>query len=253
MVTNRKLLGDTEKMKKIMLVNSLLMALTLVAPTFAESGTESTYFMMHGLVTTYGTNMAYGWCGAYGEVGEWAQAFIGWAPGTPPTPPEEPPANFTFSFYAAILTNTTTVELDYNSADLYILGLWDVYNVTFVYEGTHSFEFTMIPLVKGGKGTLIATGNWTAFVVSIAGIDEVAGIVIHHCVKSGEAIPIGDVSGISGTPDDTVDIFDLVHTARAYGSSPGLANYDFSVDFNFDFTVDIHDLTTIAANLDKSY
>lgn len=243
-------------MKKIMLLKSLLMASMLIAPIFAEAGSESIYFMMQGLVTSYGGNTAFGWCGTYGEVGEWAVALVAWAPGIPPTPPEEPPTNFTYSFYAANLTNALQVELNYSGADLYISGLWNVYNITFAYEITENsftYNLTIKPVVEAGEGTLVVTGNWAVFTVAIIGIDEVSGIVLHHCVKSEEAIPIGDISGISGVPDNNIDIFDLVHTAKAYGTTPGIEGYEFSIDFNFDFTIDIYDLTTIAVNLGEHY
>jgi len=232
-------------MKKLALVNAALMAIILVVPVFADA--EATYFMMHGVVTSYGTEPAYGWCGAYGEVGEWANALLGWALGVPPTPLEEPPENFTYTFYAANLTEATQVELNYSGADLYILGYWNVYKVTFVYEG-EEVSYTIEMLVEHGEGTLIVTGGWTAFTVAITGIEEVSGTVAHYCVRSGEEIPIGDVN-----LDRTINIFDLVHVSLAYGCTPGIGNYDFSIDINFDFTIDIYDLTTIAVNIGESY
>jgi len=238
-------------MKKIILSIAVLLTLVLATPTIAQPPIESTWVMMQGRVEMYGAEPAFGWCGVYAEVKEWAQVFMAWMPWGGPQIPE------ICNFYAARLVNTTLVELDYDGADLYIEGLWDVYNVTFIYEpGETPGNYTLIIdlLVDHGGGTLSVTGNWTDFIVAITGIEEVAGTVTHYCVKSGESIPIGDVSSINpGIPDNTIDIFDLVHTARAYESTPGIEGYDFSIDFNFDFTVDIYDLTTIAVNIGESY
>lgn len=243
-------------MKKITLPIAILLTLMLTTPTIAQPSIDSTWVMMRGTVETYGGNPAYGWCGVYAEVGEWAQVFIAWMPLGGPQIPE------ICNFYAARLVNTTLVELDYDSADLYIEGLWNVYNVTFIYEPGETpgnYSLTIELLVDHGKGTLSVTDNWTYFTVDIVDpkIELISGTVTFYRIRSIE-IPIGDISGPLeiGIPDETINIWDLVHAARAYESTPGnphLPNYDFSFDFNFDYTIDIYDLTTIATNLGKSY
>ncbi|NIW13777.1 MAG: hypothetical protein GWN31_07575 [Candidatus Thorarchaeota archaeon] len=110
-----------------------------------------------------------------------------------------------------------------------------------------------------GFGELNVTGNWETFRVNIDDIPQIAGIVLRYCIRPIKPIPKGDVTGphAPGVPDGEIDIYDLVHVAKAYGNTPGIGNYYFEVDLttptDFDFKVDICDLTTIAANLGESY
>jgi hypothetical protein len=253
LISSRDVKGLRSMKKIIMLPIALLLSLMLITPTIAQPTVNSTWVMMHGRVEYYGANRAFGWCGAYAKIKEWAEAFAAWMPQSGPQIPEK------INFYAARLVNTTLVELNYGGADLYIEGLWNVYNVTYIFQpGVAPGNYTLIIelVVDHGKGTLSVTGNWADFTVAIAGIDDVRGKVIHHAVRSMEPIPIGDVSGPElGTPDNAINIMDLVHAARAYGLPPGI-NFDFSMfsmDFNFDFKIDIIDLTTIAVNIGESY
>jgi hypothetical protein len=240
--------------KKIVSPITVLLTLILATPTIAQPTIDSTWVVMHGLVDSYGVGPAYGWCGVRAEVGEWAQVFIAWTPWTGPQIPE------IFNFYAARLENTTLVELDYGGADLYIEGLWNVYNVTFVYEAGETpgnYSLTIELLVDHGEGTLSVTGNWTDFTVDIVDprIELISGKVVFYLIRS-VMIPVGDVVSRPEEEKPIVNIWDLVHVAKAYGSTPGnpfIPNYEFSLDFNFDFTIDIYDLTTIAVNLGVSY
>ena len=246
-------------MRKIIWAMAVLLTLILITPAIAqpvEPPTEPKWVMMHGEVEYYGDEGAFGWCGVYAEVGEWAQAFVAWMPWGGPQIPE------IFNFYAARLVNTTLVELNYSGADLYIEGLWNVYNVTFIYEPgiePGNYTLTIELLVDHGYGTLSVTGNWTDFTVDIRDeqIELIRGKVIFKAIEPIR-IPIGDiVKGPSEDPEvNIVNIWDLVHAAKAYDSTPGsLWNpyYDFSFDFNFDYKIDIVDLTTIAVNIGESY
>ena len=109
--------------------------------------------MMHGYINSYGDLPAFGWCGVYAKIGEWAQAFAAWTPGTPTI-------GVVTNFYVARLVNTTLVELNYSGADLYIEGLWNVYNVTFTYEPgvvPGNYTFNMELLIDHGEGNLTVT------------------------------------------------------------------------------------------------
>lgn len=244
-------------MKKAILVSIVLMTLMLMTPTFAQPAAE-TWIMMQGMISSYGgLPVAYGWCGAYAKVGEgqFAQVHAFWIPLDLMPPLEEPSMNFTYTFYAARLVNASVVELNYTEViDFYISGIWDVNKFTFEYVDGN-FTMTMEVIVDDAAGDLSVTGNWTDFTIDITGIDIIGGAVMFYYITSAEPIPIGDVTGPIGEIDHCVDIFDLVHVAKAYGSMPGMpeVNFDFSIDFNFDFTVDIYDLTTIAVNIGESY
>lgn len=260
-IFRQKVVGEMGKMRKIIWAMAVLLTLILITPAIAqpiepptEPPTEPKWVMMHGEVEYYGAEGAFGWCGVYAEVREWAQAFVAWMPWG------EPQIGVIFNFYAARLVNTTLVELNYSGADLYIEGLWNVYNVTFIYEpgiepGNFTLEIEL--LVDHGYGTLSVTGNWTDFTVDIRETELITGKVIFYVLEPIR-IPIGDVSGHPqiGVPDGEVNIWDLVHAAKAYDSTPGSPwnpYYDFSFDFNFDYKIDIVDLTTIAVNIGESY
>lgn len=254
---------ERNKMKKSIWIIIPLMTLMLATPAFTEPVAE-TWVTMKGVVNLYAGEPAFGWCGVYAKIGEWARANIFWMQGFGMPPIEE---NFTISFHAARLVNTTIVGLNYAGNDFYVSGLWDVYNITLTaisYNTTYTYHnhtvkytrwnvtYTTEPWVTNRTGELYVTGNWTAFAVDITDIDLISGIVVFRHEGSIGPIPIGDVYGSNGMQDCKVDIWDLQHLAHNYGSTPVL-NFDFTMDLNFDFKIDIYDLTTIAVNIGESY
>lgn len=242
-------------MKKMLLIGALLVTFVLTIPTLAQSTTEPTFVGVLGKVEYYGDESAYGYLGAFAEVGEWAEVCLCWTL----EPVHILVLPYNYSFYAARLVRAVIVELDYLGRDFYVSGLWDVYNVTFYYDKNGNFTWTIELLVDNGSGELNVIDNWRTFTVTIEGIDEIVGIVLRHCIRPLKPIPIGDVAGprlapdAPYVPDGEIDIFDLVHVAKAYGNTPGIGNYYFEIDFNSDYIVDIYDLTTLAANLGESY
>ncbi len=58
--------------------------------------------------------------------------------------------------------------------------------------------------------------------------------------------PNGYVPGPDFNNDGIIDIFDLVRLALAYGSMPGMPNWDPYVDLNQDGTIDIFDIVVVA-------
>lgn len=142
-------------------------------------------------------------------------------------------------------------EDKYSGYDFYISGLWDAINVTFVYYPNGEGEFdgenyncTMEPVVSNATGELRVFEGWTKFALSITGLDLVSGSVHHRFVGTMD-VEIGDVD-----EDGAVNIEDLVHVAHAYGGKPGIGNYGFEMDFNFDFQIDVGDLATVAAEIE---
>jgi len=219
---------------------------------------EKTYVRMCGLIDHWGLNSTFGWMGAHakmqninGTLSSSAQVHAVWT--TSPPKPHEGATNFTYSFYAAKLVNSSMIALNYSTYDFYISGFWDVYNITFVYYHRNEqgefdgedFNVTIEPVVSDATGELRVFGNWTKFEIDIAGIDLLSGEVLYYCIRHME-IEMGDVNG-----DGEVNIHDLVSVAHAYGSKPGIGGYGFDLDFNFDFNIDIGDLTTVAANIEE--
>jgi hypothetical protein len=142
-------------------------------------------------------------------------------------------------------------KINIQAFDFYISGLWDAINVTFVYYPNGEGEFdgenyncTMEPVVSNATGELRVFEGWTKFALSITGLDLVSGSVHHRFVGTMD-VEIGDVD-----EDGAVNIEDLVHVAHAYGGKPGIGNYGFEMDFNFDFQIDVGDLATVAAEIE---
>lgn len=247
-------------MKIIALAICLLMALALLPAVSAQSTpTASTFVTLWGRITSYSvgstTSTTYGWCGVFATIGESAQVLMGWASG-------KPTITTIYNFYVARLLNTTLVALNYSGADLFIQGYWSVHNVTFVYQPGGKMSITDNLLVDKGQGTFSVTNNWRSFTVQILGVPPlvvmISGTVTFYAISS-RPIPIGDVSGpTTGVPDGSINIYDLVHVARAYGATPGdpdlsHPHYDFSLDFSLDYKIDIYDVTTVAVNIGQSY
>ncbi|MDH5770867.1 MAG: hypothetical protein OEZ25_06240 [Candidatus Bathyarchaeota archaeon] len=158
-----------------------------------------------------------------------------------------PVARFEFALYMVRLVNASMVELNYSGNDFYISGLWDVYNITWAYSDEDNFNMTVKPVVVNGTGEFNVTNGWKDFTLDITGVELIGGKVFFLCYRSF-VVPPGDVND-----DYIVDIFDLVHIGKRYGTTPGIAEFDFDLDFNDDFEIDIYDLTTIGANLGEEY
>jgi len=58
--------------------------------------------------------------------------------------------------------------------------------------------------------------------------------------------PYGYVPSPDFNNDGIIDIFDIVRMALAFGSIPGMPNWDPYVDLNQDGTIDIFDLVVVA-------
>jgi hypothetical protein len=223
---------------------------------------QYTWVHVVGPVTHYGNETAKGWLNAHAmitNVTQLAKAHVFWMPrpnvtNTPGHVPES--SNFTYSFYYANLINTSIVSVNKTGYDLYVKGLWRVYNVTFIYSGQH-FEHqekeNVTLVIQNATGELkVSALNFT---ISIAGFEDVKGLVWRLDIWH-RAIPEwsleGDVSGPNGQPDGKVDIFDLVAVAKHIGETPGLGQGSHDVqeveryDVNSDFQIDVYSLVTVA-------
>lgn len=72
-----------------------------------------------------------------------------------------------------------------------------------------------------------------------------------HTTKDGSfantTVLVGDING-----DGSVDIFDVVILAKAFGTKPGDPNWNPNADLNSDGQVDIFDVVTIAKNFGQT-
>ncbi|RLI40512.1 hypothetical protein DRO69_12800 [Candidatus Bathyarchaeota archaeon] len=154
---------------------------------------------------------------------------------------------FSFTLYIARLVKASTIAINFSDSNFYISGFWDVYNITWTYIGERRFNMTAKPVVINGTGEFKVINYWHRFTLDIEGIELVSGRVVFLCFRLLR-IPPGDIN-----KDYIVDIFDLVHAAKRYETTPGVADFDFDLDFDDNLKVDIYDLTTIGANLGEGY
>ncbi|RLI42246.1 hypothetical protein DRO59_04750 [Candidatus Bathyarchaeota archaeon] len=225
---------------------------------------QYTWIHVLGMVERYGDQPAHGWLSALIKLSEnesMARVHLCWMPyNFSLIPKTEQPTNFTFTFYAARLVNATNIQLNYSGYDLYIEGVWEVYNVTFSYydeDQNGEFEkyvWCVSVVAQNVTGQLKISGGWQTFTVSLTGFENVNGKIVFSRISTMRVLE-GDFNF-----DNQVDIYDLVHVAKHIGSMPGCVNgkidmnlEDFaSVDLNFDFQVDIYDLWTVATEIGES-
>jgi hypothetical protein len=242
------------------------------------------YVQLEGHVDKYGNTTAFGWLNANAKISNStatgvdneSNVYICWEPLFPSILPlwnVSPIAigNFTYSFYAAKLINTTMAALNYSGYDFYVSGLFTVYNVTFTYtrasgENWEQVLWNKTTVAQNVTGELMANGNWNGvgplawrtsagnFTLSLAGFNDVTGSV-ERFVLHARAILDGDVLG-----HGVVDIYDLVYVARCIGDTPGspqsggLQSFEGieKADLGFDFHIDIYDLVTVASELGQT-
>jgi hypothetical protein len=163
--------------------------------------------------------------------------------------------NSTFTFYTAKLVEANVSSLNEGTNDFFINGTWNVYNVTNTFEviteggNIVSFHRNTEAKVLATKayGEFNVTTGWTKFTLDIEYRDAsiLSGLVTRQRTSSTQCSAFKIL-------DDNVATFtkaDLRELAKAYGATPGWGNYDQRMDYNFDYKIDITDLTTAAANV----
>jgi len=248
-----------KKLFTVIMLAVLAISAFCIVPSFvnADSGVEQTWVRMRGMINQWGSDAVIGWLWAHARMStvndtyrEWAGVHAIWSYSQRNINCTDPPTdNFTYTFYAARLVNSSVIELDYSGYAFYIAGLWNVDKVTFAYyvdeNGTLiTSECTVESIVENGQGELRVLSNWSQFELEIAGTDLIQGVVLGHMIGHME-IKICDVNG-----DGQVRIQDLVHVAKRYGAMPALGNYEHELDFDFNYKIDIGDLASVAANID---
>lgn len=165
--------------------------------------------------------------------------------------------NFSYSFYVARLVDANVSALNFDDVDFFLNGTWNVFNVTLsqtiIKSGDLESGYTIDrqtktnvdPIATKAYGELNVTDNWTKFVLSIDGVDELNGVVTRARMKQ----MIFNKFKVSEDGADKVSSIDLTVLARIYGARPGWGSYDSNMDFNCNYKIDIADLTTVAANV----
>lgn len=225
-----------------------------IGPISAPLPTEKTWVKIKGLINSFDEKSAFGWLKAHAKLGEWTKVRAFWTPINLPMNGNQGEGDddhldigFTFSFYAAVLVNTSVVEVNYPGSNFYISGLWNVFNISWTHHGEGDFTYTLESVAEDRTGEFNVTNSMTYFTLNITGVELVSGQVVFFLYRSF-VIPRGDVN-----EDYIVDIWDLVHIAKRYGATPGKPEFDFDIDFDDDFNIGLGELTTVAANLGTEY
>ena len=166
--------------------------------------------------------------------------------------------NFSYSFYVARLVDANVSTLNYEDIDFFMNGTWNVFNVsisqTIIKSGDLESGYTIDrqtktnidPIASKAYGELNVTDNWTKFVLSIDGVDELKGLV----TRSRMSQMVFNKFKVSEDGTEKVSRIDLAVLSRIYGARPGWGSYDSNMDFNCNYKIDIADLTTVAANVE---
>jgi hypothetical protein len=212
---------------------------------------SGTWVTVDGVVSSYGSDQAYGWTSVSAVVENWAD---GWCVFTVPPLPQFiiqifPPPSFNFTLYLARIVNASAVKLNYNSCDLWISGFWGVgyvKNPRSIADFAEAFNMTV------AAGELSVTGNWTFFTINIEGFEAIQGNVTYHSIRGiddiTERFPRCDLNC-----DYKIDMRDIGICCRAYGSFLGFDRYDFRADVNFDMQIDMRDVSAVARNFGERY
>jgi hypothetical protein len=165
--------------------------------------------------------------------------------------------NFSYSFYVARLIDANVSVLNYEDVDFFMNGTWNVFNVTISqtiiksgdlesgYTVDRQTKTAIDPIANKAYGELNVSGNWTKFVLSINGVDELNGVV----TRAGMWQMAFNKFKVSEDGTDKVSRIDLTVLSRIYGARPGWGSYDSNMDFNCNYKIDIADLSTVAANV----
>ncbi len=162
--------------------------------------------------------------------------------------------NFTYTFYTARLTEPSVSALNVSGNDFFMNGTWTVYQVISSFNITTNENGTVIGFHREQNsvakatneyGELKVSGNWITFSLSINGVETLTGSVRAQRMGTRMFNPFI----VNDGSQTTVTNADVAIVASAYGTMPGYGNYDQRMDYNFNYRIDICDLTTAAANV----
>ena len=184
------------------------------------------------------------------------------------------PGTYSCFYYIVTLANATQTELNYQGKALYIKGKWNVYNrtctITIEDDEEKTIEITMKPVVEEAWGELNVTLAsklspmppqipWHvqgSFTLEIKGFGEGAkaifGDVLFYHVKPAKPFEHG-IPKSDFDDDRAVSILDITPIAKAYGAKLGMPKYNFDLDVNSDFVINIVDLATAATEYGEEY
>jgi hypothetical protein len=127
------------------------------------------------------------------------------------------------------------------------VGFYDNTFTVTVYANQTAFGTQTLALTPGNYTTIAFIWNTTASAYGVYSIDaRVGGDPLFNGGTVRIVVP-GDVNG-----DGSVDIYDAITLATAYGSNPNGTKWNSNTDINDDQTVDIYDAIILANNYGKT-
>jgi hypothetical protein len=206
---------------------------------------EVTWFLMKGRITSYGGKQAFGGIIAHARMGplmeQWANVHGLFA--------LEEPTGGNISFNAFRLVNVT--EIGYEGNSFSITGFWNVYNVTITHYD-NEFNLNIKITVENSTGQLDANlqGSFTLDINELE--QQIKGVIVFYHLAFRRVfergIPLGDFNC-----DGKVNIVDIGRVAKAYRAMLGKPTYDFDLDVDFNFAIDILDVAAVARDFGQEY
>ena len=161
--------------------------------------------------------------------------------------------NFTYTFYAARLWNASVSSLSAGATNFFLNGTWNVNTVksTITIITNDNGDIVSVHRVSDTQlakvyGELNVTNNWTKFKLQLTGYDPLTGSMTRYMMRQTQFNFFKVADDNTGT---TVTKADLTAVVKCYGAMPGWGNYDNTMDFNYNYKIDIADLATVAANM----
>jgi hypothetical protein len=148
-------------------------------------------------------------------------------------------------------------SLNTDDYSFFLNGTWNVYQVTSSFNITTdasgaitSFNRNQnaVVVVTNAYGELAVSSSGSNFTLSITGVDSLTGSVHVSKISTKLCNPFKILCDDSST---TVTKADVATVVSSYGACPGWGHYDQSMDYNFNYKIDITDLTTAAANVNS--
>ena len=163
--------------------------------------------------------------------------------------------NFTYTFYTAKLVNASVSSLNVTGYSFFLNGTWNVFAVTTTFTVVNDSAGNIVSFNRNQNAVATATNAYgelkvassgSNFTLSINGVNALTGSVHAQRITTKMFNPFKVNNDDTTT---TVTKADVSTVMSSYGSSPGWGNYDQRMDYNFNYKVDICDLTTAAANI----
>lgn len=226
---------------------------------------EQSFVRVDGFITKWGIDDTYrGFLGAQSRnvvidaltTRQGASATAVWSNETRPISGFRDKANFNYTFYAARLTAVANSSLNADGYSFVLNGTWNVFKVFSNFTTTTDSSGNIVGFSRNQDVTILATeeyGNLTIagsksnFTLAITGIAPLTGSVHVQRIATKMFNPFR----IHDDTSTTVTKADVSAIVSCYGSSPGWGSYDQRMDYNFNYKVDIADLSTAAANIDS--